>query len=241
MAAVIAAVTMARNEADIIETSTHHLLDQGVDLVIVADHGSTDGTRYILDGLRAHTGCVEWISNDDQMYRQQHWMDLLARMASHRGAEWIVAWDVDEFWSGTTRTISDTIAWLAPDVNVLPAVLWHHQTWDDKVVPAESLSKVAYRWKSGARMAPGNHGVKLPDALVCATSLLEIRHLQYRSFEHFCRKVREQNVTLPPNLRQRGDGAHHTRLDGASDGEMREAWETLCGRETVHDPIPAQR
>ena len=47
---ITAAVTMVRDEADIIETTVRHMLTQ-VDVVIVADNRSVDGTREILDSL----------------------------------------------------------------------------------------------------------------------------------------------------------------------------------------------
>ena len=42
------AVTMVRNEADIIGTTVRHLLAQDVDGILVADNGCTDDTRAIL-------------------------------------------------------------------------------------------------------------------------------------------------------------------------------------------------
>lgn len=35
---------MVKHEADIIEQTIRHLLDQGVEQILVADNGSTDGT-----------------------------------------------------------------------------------------------------------------------------------------------------------------------------------------------------
>ena len=48
-----AAVTMVRDEADIIETTVRHMLTQ-VDVVIVADNRSVDGTREIVEQLPVH-------------------------------------------------------------------------------------------------------------------------------------------------------------------------------------------
>jgi glycosyltransferase involved in cell wall biosynthesis len=47
---VIAAVATSMNEADIIGDTVTHLLDQGVELVLIAD-ASTDDTREILAAL----------------------------------------------------------------------------------------------------------------------------------------------------------------------------------------------
>lgn len=39
---------MVKNEADIVEQTIRHLLDQGVDHILAADNGSSDGTYEIL-------------------------------------------------------------------------------------------------------------------------------------------------------------------------------------------------
>lgn len=42
---------MVKNEADIIEQTIRHLLNQGVEHILVADNGSTDGTYELLQEL----------------------------------------------------------------------------------------------------------------------------------------------------------------------------------------------
>ena len=48
----VVAVTMVRDEEDVIRSTVAHMLDE-VDAVIVADNLSTDRTREILDDLLA--------------------------------------------------------------------------------------------------------------------------------------------------------------------------------------------
>lgn len=222
---MIAAVTTTLDEADIIEATATCLLNGGVDLILAAD-SSTDGTPEILERLGAEVTRI-----DEPLHRQPHWMNRLAREAHSRGADWIVPWDADEFWFGLDRLDRLT-------ENVAIATLWHHIDFDRKVIPAESLPKVAYRWQPGAVIANGNHDVSIDGPRV---SVLEIRHLQYRSFDHFGRKVSERVRTLDPVARKRGDGAHHTRLDGATDDQLRAAWGELEARDSVYDPIPCSR
>ena len=222
---MIAAVTTTRDEADIIEASARCLLDQGVDLILAID-SSTDGTAEILRGLGAEVTLV-----DDEVHHQPYWMNQLAAEAHGRGAHWIIPWDADEFWFGLDQLNR------LPE-NVATATLWHHLDWDRKVVPAEALPKVAFRWELGAVLANGNHDVSI---LGPRANVLEIRHWQFRGYEHFVRKVRERSRTLDPQARARGDGTHITRLDGSDDEQLQAAWAVLEARETLVDPIPCSR
>lgn len=236
---MIAAVSTVRNEVDIIESSIKHLLNEGVELVLVADGRSTDGTRDLLQDLKETMGGrVNWY-DDGGEWRQQTWVDKLALIASDEGADWILPVDADEYWRCPDgRPLSDALADVPEHVTVLQAMLFHHSSWEMKVVPAEGLPKVAYRPAPDAWIGPGNHTVSRAGEHL--GGLIEIRHFQYRSYEHFCRKVAERIETLPPDIRARGDGGHIMRLDGVSENEMRAAWAELEAREQVYDPIPSR-
>lgn len=226
----VAAVATVRNEASIIEACVRHLLAEGVDEVLIAD-SSTDATTGILRRLGHETGRVAWWKDTDPYHQQQAWID---RLAAEALADWIIPFDADEFWLTTSREpLARVLA--GRSEGKLYAQLWHHLDPECKYVEPERLPKVAYRWSPEAHIGPGNHDVSLPSGL---PGLLEIRHYQYQGFEHYCRKVRERNATLAPHARERGDGAHHTRLEGASDEQLRAAWDELTGKETVYDPIP---
>lgn len=240
----VAGVLWVLNEADIIERSIEHHLAQGLDPVYVCVGPSTDGTDEIAHELsRKHAEVVVTREYDDHM-NQQHWVDTFAAFAGYAGADWIVPFDADEFWLPAPIFAATTVADVLEamhSASIVTAKLWNHHDWDRKIVPAERLRKVAYRWQPGARIHPGNHGVDLLMPLGVFADGLEVRHLQYRSFEHFCRKVRERNARLGPVERARGDGAHHTRLDDATDDELRIAWDELARRSSVYDPIPIHR
>jgi hypothetical protein len=229
---MIAAVATTRDEEDVIEASIRNLLAQGVGLVLIAD-ASTDGTRAILWRLGRETGRVQWSVDTDRHHEQQEWIDALAATAHDEGAEWIVPFDADEFWFGL-----DLLNALDPAVTVAQATLWNHRDWENKIIPVERLPKVAYRWSPEARIAPGNHDVSLAGA---REMVLEVRHLPYRSEEQFIRKVQERNRTLSPAARERGDGTHHTRLEGLDADELRAAYAEWCSQPTVYDPIPCSR
>ncbi len=234
MAPVIAGVLTVLGDEDVVALSVRNLLDQGVDMVFAAV--GDDAARRALVYFSARRVHLSW--QKGPYHKQQAWTDQLARHAAACGAEWIIPFDADEFWYGVGGTLAEVVASVPPAVNVLHAELSHHNTWDDRVVPPESLPKVMYRWQPDAKIGPGNHTVDMP-GVVAEPGRVQIRHLQYRSFEHFCDKVRIRNERLAPEGRARGDGVHHLRLEGANESELRAVYEALMARPTVHDPIPA--
>jgi len=99
-----AAVTMVRDEADIVEATVRHMLTQ-VDVVIVADNRSVDGTREILEGLPVHL-----LNDPERGYYQSEKMARLAHMARvEHGADWVVPFDADEWWYSPHGRIGDVL------------------------------------------------------------------------------------------------------------------------------------
>jgi hypothetical protein len=87
-----------RDEADIIEDNLRYHRAQGVDLFVVADNGSTDGTVEILE-RHAATGLVELERIPGSL--ETIWEEgatRIARRAGELGADWVIHADADEFW-----------------------------------------------------------------------------------------------------------------------------------------------
>jgi len=115
---MIIAVMMVRNEADIIGANLAYHLSLGVDQILVADNGSTDGTAAILDRFAAR-GRVH-VSLRPGRFLQAATTTELAREAFLRGADWVIPIDADEFWhvaDGTLRDVLDA----SGDAGVLEA------------------------------------------------------------------------------------------------------------------------
>lgn len=88
---------MVRNEADIIHINVLYHLSLGLDRILIADNGSTDGTDEILQQLSAQDSRVQW-SRDHGSFLPSRIATGLARQAHEEGADWVVPVDADEFW-----------------------------------------------------------------------------------------------------------------------------------------------
>lgn len=234
----VAAVATVKNEADIVGATLAHLYSQGVARIYIAD-ASTDGTR---DVLAEHP--VRVFNDTEDCHRQPWWIARLAGIAFEDGADWVIPFDADEFWCPTSRDVHlyDVFANVDDTVGKLYARMFHHYSWDEKETKPKPFPKVAFRAFPDVKVSNGNHEADVPGA--AAHGLLEVRELQYRSEDHFVRKVRERNATLDPSLPE-GEGGHHNRFAGLTDTELRQWWREEHpfwgnARNPVHDPIPSR-
>jgi hypothetical protein len=194
---MVAAVTMVRDEADVIE-GTLRAMAREVDLVLVADNGSTDETPVILSAL-ARELPIEILEDPDPAYYQARKMTALAAEASRRGASWVVPFDADERWYSPFGPIGRVLGDLPDDVSLAPAVLYDHVATglDPDGPPIERMAwrrrdpaplpKVAARARPAVRIHQGNHGADFGGPV---PGLLAVRHFPYRSAEQFVSKVR---------------------------------------------------
>jgi glycosyltransferase involved in cell wall biosynthesis len=222
-----------RNEADIIGDTIAHHLAQGVDRILVYDGMSTDGTRDIL----ATFPQVEVFDDTAHHHRQPFLTTRLARMAYIDGADWCLCVDADEFWvTCNGDTIADALNALPETARKLYARMYQHHDLDRREPDPKSLPKVAFRPTRHVEVANGNHEVNIDGGI---WGVLEVREVQYRSFEHFVRKIAERNATIDPSL-PAGDGAHHRRYAGWTVEQLEPVWAEMQARPTILDPIPTR-
>lgn len=250
-------IAMVRDEADVIAGTLRHMADE-VDQLIVADNGSTDGTRDILDALVRELPLTV-LDDPEPAYYQSRKMTVLAELAAGEGATWIVPFDADELWYGPRR-VAQVLA--ESDCTIARAALYNHLATAVDGVHSDPfrsmvwrqrepgpLPKVAFRWQSGAVIHQGNHGVTLPVAV--AKPLLEIRHFPARSAQQFTRKglngaAAYKHTDLPAT-----EGAHWRAygqlVDAHGEGVLgdvfREHWWYLSPVDAglIHDPAPYLR
>lgn len=245
------AISMMRDEADVAFDVVSHLFSEGVDGVLVANNLSVDDTG----GELVRAG-AEVVMDTERGYYQSQKMTHLANKAAHEfGATWIVPFDADEIWyRGTDQRLADYLNETDVDV-VFADMLCHYETEDDaldetspfrrmtwrtKNLNDASIPKVCFRWRDGAEMEMGNHGVKLPGN-VSSERGLTIRHFQYRGFEHFQRKVTNGKQAYDASTLPEGYGAHWREL-GAMDGRtLARVYRRKFMRNTaemIFDPAP---
>jgi glycosyltransferase involved in cell wall biosynthesis len=205
------AITMVKDEADIIASTVGHLLGQ-VDEILVLDNGSTDGTRELLAELPVA------VSDDPEVgYHQSRKMTDLARRAGELGADWVIPFDADEVWYSPFGRIADVLA----DVpaRTAPAALFDHvATGLDPEDPdpirrigwrrrePALLPKVACRPRVEVTIQQGNHAASYRGGV--EAGLLVVRHYPYRSADQFVRKARNGAAAYAATDLPATEGAH---------------------------------
>lgn len=229
MASLVAVMTV-RNEVDIIGPCLAHLEAQGVDRVLIYDGMSTDGTR---DIYPSHRFATVYDDTADH-HRQPFLTSKLARQAFDEGAKWVLPVDADEFWVPCGGgTLAEVLTAQPPEVGKLYARMYQYHDFDRREPAPKPMPKVAFRPHENVEVQNGNHEVTIAGGV---WDVIEVREIQYRSFEHFCRKIIERNATFDPTL-PGGDGQHHRQYEGWTAGQLEPVWAAMQARETVLDPI----
>lgn len=175
------AITMVKDEVDVIEGVLRHLDGEALNGIIVCDNGSTDGTRDILHDLASDMETpLTVIVDSDPAYDQSAKMTRLAARARLGAATddlWIIPFDADELWLADDRLGVIIRRWSAANFRPglgIPAAIADHVptsvddpnepdpfrrlTWRRPQGPAH-LWKVAFRWSPTATINQGNHSV----------------------------------------------------------------------------------
>lgn len=110
------------DDADIVGAQIAFHLSAGVDFVIAADQGSTDGTTEILESYERE-GYLRRVTVEDGR-PEGDWRTDLARMAvAEHGAEWVISGDVDEFWWPRGEGLADVFAAIPPRYQIVQALV----------------------------------------------------------------------------------------------------------------------
>jgi hypothetical protein len=230
---------MVRDEADIIAPMLEHSLAQGIDLILVTDNGSVDGTREIIESYVA-TGRVLLTEDPRHEKQQSSVVTAMARTAYEtHGADWVINADADEFWVAVDRrqTVKQAfegipksvVTFFAPvtDMTGPPArtgsgvrrLLWrdhrnHRNLWERTGLHAHASPDAVHIGSSTVEVTQGNHAVNLePGGEVPVGSFVEVLHLPWRSWEQYGGKVERSGAAYAANPMLRPSPRHHGMRD----------------------------
>ena len=218
------AVTMVRDEVDILPHTIAYLVAGQVNGLIIADNRSDDGTRMMLEmqGRNYQKRGVAFIVLDDPEigYHQSRKMTALVHRAFDEGADWVIPFDADEIWY-TTRpsgTLAHEIERQHPlDVLTVPRHNYFPTNRDPQsaLSPIERITyrdpkpvplpKVIVHKDPGLVIAQGNHDAVSSRPLRRGGAAIEVAHYPWRRYGQFERKVRNrceayQATDLPPEV-----------------------------------------
>lgn len=243
----VVAISMVRDEADIIEATVGHMIGQ-VDHIIVADNRSVDGTRGILESLD-----ITVVDDPEVGYFQSDKITALAHRARLEfGATWVVPFDADEWWVHPEGRIADVLesvtAWpvveaelfdhvatgVDPDGPPVERMQWRRRT-------PSGLPKVACRTGEDLVIHQGNHGASY-EAPHLSTSGLVVHHFPYRSAEQFSRKAANGAEAYAATDLSCDIGKHWRDYGALSDEQRRDVfrrwfWVPEPDDSFVHDPV----
>lgn len=247
---MIVAVTMVKDEDDVIGTVIPHLFAHGIDRMIVSDNMSTDDTRDILETLAVDYD-ITIIDDHEPGYYQSAKMSRLAVQAWEQGATWVLPFDADElFYSPTHDTIAHALK--ECDADVVLAWGWDHIPQSADILRLDpmrrmvwrrdhhqTMPKCAFRADPAAVLKMGNH-----DVVRTGTRLdgpLAYRHYQWRSFEQMTRKVRQGRAAYEVSDLHKSHGAHWRKLGALTDEQLAEVWQALLdSKDLICDPAPVR-
>lgn len=197
------AVTMVKDEIDIIAHTLLHLDSEGVDGIIVADNLSSDGTRELIKDLKLDCELFVVVDGEIGYYQAQKMTDLV-REAFACGADWVIPFDADELWYSPRGPLDAVVldAYRQTNANCLEASLHNYfPTSSDDPTETNPYKRITHRdrcvsdlhkvivRRGAVELTQGNHDAIGPAPFVKATFDIRVAHFPWRGWSRFRSKV----------------------------------------------------
>lgn len=193
---MIGVVALIKNEADILPLWLKALA-RWAEVVVLMDHGSTDGSSKLLQQVATLSPKWTYLPQSRKGYFQADFTAQGAAIAFGQGAKWVLPLDADEFLR-SPKDLGAALGGLRPWE--APSFSWRNAVPKD--IPTVYLApqvghvaKVALSremWDAGHRWAEGNCVVHNRPTKVVG----ELVHLPIRSLEQALLKRRQMNEAL---------------------------------------------
>ncbi|MFW0110153.1 glycosyltransferase family 2 protein [Rothia sp. P13129] len=228
------AVSVVKNEIDVLPLVIDHFLAQGIDKLLIADNLSSDGTWEYLQEKAANDPRI-LISRDTVIeHTQSEKMTWLSHIAWQRGARWIIPFDADEFWYAPSTTLksflknTDSSVIYARFHHTVPVIDSPQDLKNTELIMDTANSfpgKVAFKTHPLAIIWPGNHNVARLGKQSCD---LDIIHVQYRGVQQIARKVRQGTESSKLTGEDLSWFAPHWEAGSKlSDEQIQQVWENI--------------
>jgi hypothetical protein len=233
----------ARDEADIVDEQLAFHLAIGVDFVIAADNGSSDGTTEILEKY-ARDGRLHRIEAPDPFLQIELVTEMARMAATHFEGDWVINSDADEFWWPRSGALKEILAAVPrrfggvrgmwrnfaprPDAagSFAERMTVRSQKPVDELHPFNTHFKTVHRAAPDVEVGGGNHDVHGTGVTpLQAWYPIDVLHFPIRSFEQFERKfMRHWEVT---SVDGEATNPFYNRIrDAHREGRLRELYES---------------
>jgi len=138
-----------------------------VDLHLIVDNGSTDGTSDVLRDLRDEGLAIEVTGESQPGFHQVRYLNRFMAAAAEIGADWVLPLDCDEFLGGVDRTGLEEILAATTTPALVP---WRTYVPDPGDAPTESnpVRRIRHRLRTEGHQW---HKVLVPAPLIARASL----------------------------------------------------------------------
>lgn len=230
---------LIKNEEDIIESTIRHFLAEELDHIYAIDNLSSDNTPTILKKLKEEFPEKITILQDNEFaYYQSKKMNKYIQEYANIG-DWIIPFDSDEIWfSRNKQSLKELLYFCAYDViecpvyDMLPSLgsNINNPILDIKKRKTQSqlFPVVTFKYEKNCWLEIGNHQVIHSGNKTYGD--IEVCHYQYRSFDQFCRKLKNGKEVLEATNLNNGIG-FHWREGGSFSAEMLwNKWVEYCNQ-----------